>query len=178
MTARLATDADALSLLLAKHGLELARHLRRLVRDDDVAADLLQDTFLRAHRALARLRPDSNERAWLYRIATNAALNHLRAKARESAVLERHARERAIEAPAWLHAEGPGDGGGPRTTDPRHAAVWARVAALPERQRLALTLRVSGECDYQELARRMGGTAAGARAHVHQALKTLRKEFR
>jgi len=175
MTARLATDADALSLLLAKHGLELARHLRRLVRDDDVAADLLQDTFLRAHRALARLRPDSNERAWLYRIATNAALNHLRAKARESAVLERHARERAIEAPAWLHAEGPGDGA--RAPDPRHAAVWARVAALPERQRLALTLRVTGECDYDEIARRMGGTAAGARANVHQALKTLRKEF-
>jgi len=178
MTERRAVVSDAVSLLLAKHGLELARHLRRLVRDDDDAADLLQDTFLRAHGALSRLRPGSNERAWLYRIATNAALNHLRARAREAAALERHARERAIEAPSWLHAEGPGDGGGPRTTDPRHAAVWARVAALPERQRLALTLRVSGECDYEELARRMGGTAAGARANVHQALKTLRKEFR
>ena len=55
--------SDAIALLLAKHGLEVARHLRRLVRDDDVAADLLQDTFLRAHGALSRLRPASNERA-------------------------------------------------------------------------------------------------------------------
>ena len=176
MTARRATDSDALSLLLAKHGLELARHLRRLVRDDDVAADLLQDALLRAHNALSRLRPGSNERAWLYRIATNAALNHLRARAREAAALRVHARDQSIEAPSWLHAEGPG--GGACATDPRHAAVWARVAALPERQRLALTIRVSAECDYDEIARRMGGTAAGARANVHQALKTLRKEFR
>ena len=176
MTARLATDSDALSLLLAKHGLELARHLRRLVRDDDVATDLLQDTFLRAHGALSRLRPGSNERAWLYRIATNAALNHVRARARETAALERHAREPDVAAPSWLNDDQPGAGTG--ETDQRHTAVWARVAELPDRQRVALTLRVSDACDYDEIAHRMGGTAAGARANVHQALKTLRKEFR
>ena len=168
--------SDALALLLAKHGLELARHLRRLVRDDDIAADLLQDTFLRAHGALGGLRPGSNERAWLYRIATNAALNHLRARAREAAALARHAREPDLAAPLWLDASGPG--GGAHETDPRHAAVWARVADLPERQRVALTLRVSGECDYDEIARRMGGTETAARANVHQAIKRLRKEFR
>jgi RNA polymerase sigma-70 factor (ECF subfamily) len=168
--------SDALALLLAKHGLEVARHLRRLVRDDDVAADLLQDTFLRAHGALERLRPGSNARAWLYRIATNAALNHLRDRSREAAALERHARERETAAPAWLDA---GEiGGAARETDPRHAAVWARVADLPERQRVALTLRVSGECDYEEIAARMGGTATAARANVHQAIKRLRKELR
>jgi RNA polymerase sigma-70 factor, ECF subfamily len=175
MTARRPTGSDTLSLLLAKHGLELARHLRRLVRDDEVASDLLQDTFLRAHGALARLRPGSNERAWLYRIATNAALNHLRAKAREAAALERHARE-SHAPPAWL--EDDSAGAAHREPDPRHAAVWAHIAGLPDRQRIALTLRVSDACDYDEIARRMGGTAAGARANVHQAMKTLRKEFR
>lgn len=175
MTARRATDSDALSLLLAKHGLELARHLRRLVRDDEVAADLLQDTFLRAHRALSRLRPGSNERAWLYRIATNAALNHLRARAREAAALARHGREHSTP-PAWLADDSPG--GAHAEPDPRHSVVWARVAALPDRQRVALTLRVSAGCDYDEIARRMGGTTAGARANVHQALKKLRREFR
>ena len=54
----------------------------------------------------------------------------------------------------------------------------ARVAVLPERQRVALTLRVSGECDYDEIAKRMGGTLEAARANVHQAIKRLRKEFR
>jgi len=168
--------SDALALLLAKHGLELARHLRRLVRDDDVAADLLQDTFLLAHGALARLRAGSNERAWLYRIATNAALNHLRSRSREAAALERHAREVDVTAPAWLDEDRPGAATG--ETDPRHAMVWARVAELPERQRVAFSLRASAACDYEEIARRMGGTAAAARANVYQAMRTLRKEFR
>jgi RNA polymerase sigma factor (sigma-70 family) len=146
------------------------------VRDDDVAADLLQDTFLRAHGALERLRSGSNARAWLYRIATNAALNHLRDRARETAALQGHAREKETTAPSWLDADA--FGGAAHETDRRHAAVWARVAELPERQRVALTLRVSGECDYEEIAGRMGGTAAAARANVHQAIKKLRKEFR
>ena len=163
-------------MLLAKHGLELARHLRRLVRDDDATADLLQDTFLRAHAARGRLRTSSNERAWLYRIATNAALNHRRDRAREAAALSLHARERDVDAPAWLESDTPGGAAG--ETESRHTAVWARVADLPERQRVALTLRVSGECDYEEIARRMGGTAVAARANVHQAIKRLRRELR
>jgi RNA polymerase sigma-70 factor (ECF subfamily) len=166
MTGRHPTDTDALSLLLAKHGLELARHLRRLVRDDDVAADLLQDTFLRAHRALAGLRPGSNERAWLYRIATNAALNHLRGRAREAAALRQHAADNSGAHTQQDHAED------------RTRQLWTSVAALPERQRLAITLRVADGLDYGEIARRMGGTEAAARANVHQATKHLRRELR
>ena len=173
---RRALASDAIALLLAKHGLEVARHLRRLVRDDEVAADLLQDTFLRAHGALSRLQPGSNERAWLYRIATNTALNHLRGRAREAVALAGLARETEVAAPAWLDGEAAGNAAG--ESDPRHAAVWSRVAELPGRQRVALTLRISSECDYEEIARRMGGTAAAARANVHQAIKRLRKEFR
>jgi RNA polymerase sigma-70 factor, ECF subfamily len=166
MTERRATDSDALSPLLAKHGPELARHLRRLVRDDDVAADLLQDSLLRAHRALARLRPGSNERAWLYRIATNAALNHLRRRTREDAALRQHAAEQAGTHAEQDHA------------DERSRLLWTSVAALPERQRLAITLRVADGLDYGEIARRMGGSEAAARANVHQATKRLRRELR
>ena len=151
--------------LLAAYGIELARHLRRLVRDDDVAQDLLQDTLLRAHRALTRLGQGANERAWLYRIATNAALNHLRDRKRERLALERHAREHdGAAAETGTH-----DGD-------RREALWRRVAGLPERQRVALTLRVADELEYDEIALRMGGTAQGARANVYQAVKRLRLE--
>ena len=151
--------------LLAAYGIELARHLRRLVRDDDVAQDLLQDTLFRAHRALTRLGQGANERAWLYRIATNAALNHLRDRKRERLALERHAREQDGAA-----VETETHGGD------RREALWRRVAELPERQRVALTLRVADELEYDEIALRMGGTAQGARANVYQAVKRLRLE--
>jgi RNA polymerase sigma-70 factor (ECF subfamily) len=159
-------SADAIALLLARHGPELARHLRRIVRDDHAAEDLLQDTFLRAHAALDRLAPDANVRAWLYRIATNAALNFVRRQAREDVALVRHAHER-VGAHSAQHRD-----------DERATALWASVAALPERQRLAITLRVADELNYAEIARRMGGTEAAARANVHQATKRLRRELR
>lgn len=150
--------------LLALHGLELARHLRRLVRDDEVAQDLLQDTLLRAHRALTRLGAGANERAWLYRVATNAALNWLRDRSREHRALDAHARES-------------GDAGGgsdsPFDADDR-ALLWQRVAALPQRQRVALTLRVADELEYAEIAARMGCSAEAARANVYQAVRRLR----
>ncbi len=150
--------------LLAAHGIELARHLRRLVRDDDTAQDLLQDTLLRAHRALTRLGPGANERAWLYRIATNAALNHLRDRARERRAMERHAREADGYASPNVAAE----------HEDARFALWQRVAALPERQRVALTLRIADELGYEEIAARMGSSAEAARANVYQATRKLR----
>src|SRR5438105_978499 len=60
----------------------LFRYLLRLVGDGEGAADLLQDTFLRALTALARQEPPRNPSAWLYRIATNLAYNVLRRRNR------------------------------------------------------------------------------------------------
>jgi len=169
MSARRPATEDRIALLLAKHGAELARHIRRIVRDDHATEDLLQDTLLRTHGALGLLRPGSNVRAWLYRIATNAALNQVRSRARELAALRRYARE----------ADGATSAADRMATDGDvHAALWTRVATLPERQRVALTLRIADELDYAEIARRMGGTEATARANVHQATNRLKRELR
>jgi RNA polymerase sigma factor (sigma-70 family) len=156
-------STDRISELLAAHGIELARHLRRMVRDDDVAQDLLQDTMLRAWKALDRLGAGANERAWLYRIATNAALNHLRGRARELRVMERHAREIDVNRATNGAAD-----------EETRLALWQRVAALPERQRLALTLRIADELEYDEIGARMGCSQDTARANVYQATKKLR----
>jgi len=156
----------SLELLLARHGLELARHLRRIVRDDAAAEDLLQDTFLRAHKALDRLADGANARAWLYRIATNVALNHVRDRSRERRALDAHAREAATHT----------TGSGHEPEEARRRDLWLRVASLPERQRVALTLRIAHELDYAAIASRMGISAEAARANVYQATKKLRLE--
>lgn len=163
------THNERAARLLAQYGIELARHIRRIVHDDDAAEDLLQETLLRAHRALTRLGPGANVRAWLYRIATNTSLNHLRSRARERRALERHAREKD---PAH-HPDTDGTAG---EMERRRVALWDAVAALPERQRHAITLRVADELEYEEIARRLGCTAEAARANVYQATKRLRLE--
>jgi RNA polymerase sigma-70 factor (ECF subfamily) len=163
------THNERAARLLAQYGIELARHIRRIVHDDDTAQDLLQETLLRAHRALTRLGPGANVRAWLYRIATNTSLNHLRSRARELRALERHSRE----ADGAHH---PDTDGRAEQAERQRVALWSAVAALPERQKQALTLRVADELEYEEIARRLGCTAEAARANVYQATKRLRLE--
>ena len=72
--------------LVDMHQTEILRYLRRLTGDPTTAEDLFQDTFLRAFCGFARLRPGSNHRARLYRIATNLFLNHRRAGGRRAEV--------------------------------------------------------------------------------------------
>lgn len=68
----------ALERLFRDHHVEIYVYLCRLVGDRQQAEDLAQDAFVKAYRALPRLPKDANVRAWLYRIATNTALDWLR----------------------------------------------------------------------------------------------------
>jgi RNA polymerase sigma-70 factor (ECF subfamily) len=69
----IAQPADATEALYRAFAPELRRYLRRLCRNGELAEDLLQETFQRAHAALPRLQPDAPRRPWLYAIATNLA---------------------------------------------------------------------------------------------------------
>jgi RNA polymerase sigma-70 factor, ECF subfamily len=73
-----ARDHLAFEALVERRYEALRRYLARLVGDGEIAADLTQETFLRAYQALPRLGDDSNVGSWLYRIATNLARQHHR----------------------------------------------------------------------------------------------------
>ena len=141
---------------------ELLRYLVRLLGDAHEAEDACQEAFLRAHRAFARLAPDSNSRAWLYRIATNTALDAAR----------RRARQAARTADADLDGL-PAAGVSPEQREQLRAVARA-VQALPARQRGALMLRQFQGLGYAEIAASLGGNEAAARANVYQAIKKLR----
>src|SRR5262249_22275834 len=75
----------SLAELTARHRDGIVGYLVRLLGDRQEAEDACQDAFLRAHRAFARLAPEANSRAWLYRIATRSGLNTARRRARRTA---------------------------------------------------------------------------------------------
>jgi len=156
---------SALSLadLAERHRPELLAYLVRFLGDEHDAQDVCQETFLRAHRAFARLRPDSNSRAWLYRIATRSALNTLR---RRSRIVARRVDIDLDGLPARVTASG--------EQRIQLAAVTTAVGGLPPRQRAALMLRQFHGLAYAEIAGTLGGNEAGARANVYQAIKKLR----
>ena len=158
--------------LISEHHDEIHRYLWRLsqsgggdpARD---AEDLTQETFLRAFAAFDRLRPDSNVRAWLYKIATNCARTAWRRQQ------GRH--ETALDEP--MPATAPDDP--ERTTIGRQLSEDLRraVGALPFKQRTAITLRHLEDLSYRETAQILGCTEASARANVYQALKRLRAQL-
>lgn len=73
-----AGDARAFEALVVKYQRRIARHVARFVKSADDVEDVVQDVFVRAYRGLPSFRGDSLFYSWLYRIASNAALNHLR----------------------------------------------------------------------------------------------------
>jgi RNA polymerase sigma-70 factor (ECF subfamily) len=148
--------------LVERHRPELLRYLVRLLGNEHDAQDACQDALLRAHRAFARLAPDSNVRAWLYRIATNSARNHARGRGR------RQGRTVDVDVDGLPAAERSAE------RDEQLRAVTRAVQALPPRQRAALMMRQFQGLAYGEIALSLGGSEVAARANVYQALKKLR----
>lgn len=75
-----AGDPVAFERLFERYHAPILNYLHRMVYDRAVAEDLAQDTFIKAYRALPETSPDLAFKAWLYRIATNTAISHLRRK--------------------------------------------------------------------------------------------------
>jgi RNA polymerase sigma-70 factor (ECF subfamily) len=152
--------------LAERYRQEILRYLVRMLGNEPEAQDACQDVFLRAHRAFARMAPNSNWRAWLYRIATNCAFNATRRRSRMAAWTV----DVDLDTlPARTGASSP---------QREQLRTLARaVSALPPRQRAALMLRQFHDMSYAEIAASLGGNEASARANVYQALKKLRAAF-
>lgn len=161
--------------LIEQHHDEIYAYLWRLLdtasRADPAAeaGDLTQEVFLRAYRAYRRLRPGSNTRAWLYKIATNCAYNLFK-KRRIGSMTLLDEMDEPIEEAALL----------PETQvmfRESVAAVRAAIAALPSGQKSALIMRYVQELAYQEIAAALGCSEDSARANVYQAVKKLRSNL-
>jgi len=160
-------DDSAFDALFGRWAGPLLHYLQRMVRDAAAAEDLVQETFLRVHRARHRYRPDARFSTWLYRIATNLALNELRRPRRRDAhrsINADGALELAADAPAVdaiAHARRVG------------AELEVAIAALPERQRAALWLSAVDGLSYADVAHALDTSEQAVKALVHRARSTL-----
>ncbi len=155
--------------LLGSYEQEIHRYAFRMTGNPEDAADVLQDTFLKAFRAFSRLPADANHRAWLYRIAHRQALNLFRSqKVRETEPLE--------GALAIDDANGHPDD----LAETRQLAQALRrmIRALTPRQRSALLLKKYEGLPYADVADILGCSEENARAQVYQAMKKIRNGLR
>ena len=155
--------------LIDDYGRELYRYLWRMVGDNNEVQDCLQDTYIRAMGGLARLNGNANHRAWLYRIATNVSLTHLKRRSRS--------RQREVFLHPFLAAKDPT----PVqivTEQELLQRVALAIEQLPQKQRAALTLRKYQELSYTEIGAALDCSPEAARANVYQALRKLRTELK
>jgi RNA polymerase sigma factor (sigma-70 family) len=148
--------------LLDRHGRDIHRFLIANVGPVD-ADDCWQETWLSALRAYPSLKDASNLRAWVFTIAHRKVIDHVRARGRRAVPVA----ETVELAPADAAT----------TTALPDEELWASVAQLPDKQRIAVTLRFLIDSSYGEIAEVMGISEEAARRNVHEALKRLRKEL-
>ena len=177
---RPAADFDA---LLDAHGAEVYRHLRRVCASAEDAADLHQETFLRAYRAWPRLPVDANHRAWLHRIAANVAIDaHRRREARPPAAPPPAGAPRGADDRASSGAPAVDDPPAGAASDPSarveagelRDAVRSALEDLGWRERAAVVARVLDGHDYPDVAALLDCTETAARQLVSRGLRRVR----
>jgi len=161
----LSGDADAYAVLVERYGGRVYNIALRITHDTDAAHDCAQETFIRAYRALHQYDPAYPFGPWIFRIATNASLNHAQ---------RWHAHESPVEE---LPEDPEPSAAGPEPTAVRReevAEVLAAMAELPPAYRAALTLRHIQELSYQEVADTLGLPIGTVKTHLHRARAALR----
>ncbi len=137
----------------------------RITGDPDAASDCAQEAFIRAYKALHQYDPGLSFGPWIFRIVTNASLNH---------VQRWHAHQTVVdELPESVEPEG----SGPEASALRREALSEVVAAmseLPPAYRAALTLRHMQQLSYQEVADTLGIPLGTVKTHLHRARAALK----
>lgn len=168
-----AGEAAAFDELVRTHFTLVYAFLHRQLGNPEDAEDLAQETFVRAHAALAHYRADARFATWLVRIAHHLAIDHQRASGRRHRAqafsgLDAHVQD-ALRARAELEPA-PGE----RAARGEFArALSQALDRLPPRLRAVLVLRVFEEREYDEVARITGVRPATARTQLVHARKLL-----
>ncbi len=166
-------DKKAFGMLVEKYHRKLGRLLSRMIRDQAEVEDVVQESFIKAYRALHNFRGDSAFYTWLYRIGINTAKNYLVSMGRRPQVMQ----EVEIE-----DVENFDDGFEMRTMDTPETALMTKqiaqtvndtVASLPEELRTAITLRELEGLSYEEIATLMQCPIGTVRSRIFRARETI-----
>lgn len=161
-------DRQAADTLIRRNSPRISRYLARLIGNSRPIEDLTQDVFLRAFKHAEQYQPSSRVTTWLYRIATNTALNYIK-----QATLKRTVPEPAeSQLEVVDRSEPPPDRR--LSLDELRQQVASAVSALPVNQRVALTLFEYEDCSYEQIAAILDVTVEAVRCLLMRARTQLR----
>ena len=164
-------DAASFEVLLRRYRLPLVSYFCRMVRDRGMAEDLAQEVFLRVYKSRERYQPDARFTTWLYRIATNLALNAIRDRRDEVSgttsddddfpILERFVDPQPTVEQQLVKRD-------------RERLIRQAVEGLPENQRAAVILHKYQEVDYRQIAAILSVSESAVKSLLFRAYEALR----
>ncbi len=165
-------DAESFEVLLRRHRAPLVNYCWRLVRDRALAEDLAQELFLRVYQARHRYQPEARLTTWLYRIATNLALNAIRDRKGVNTHSERQDPQGDSNASSVVDSKPTAEQ--QLMESDRQRIIREAVEALPENQRAAVILHKYQEVDYRQIAKVLGVTESAVKSLLFRAYESLR----
>ncbi len=158
-------DRSAFNLLVRKYQDRVYQVVQRIVSNPDDARDIAQEVFIKAFQKVSTFRGDAQVFTWLYRIAVNLSLNHLRKKRLYTIFRmtdDHHAVPDSDPTPA-------------RSLEQEELRILVRSAVnrLPEKQKAVFILRYYEELSYEEIAGILKTSLGGLKANYHHATKKI-----
>jgi RNA polymerase sigma-70 factor, ECF subfamily len=169
-------DLDALSTLISRYQNRLYRFLLRLVRDRSEAEDLFQQTWIHVAEKIRRFDPSRNFDAWLFTVARNLAIDHLRRirpASLDQPISEGESQETALDR-LTAHEPAPLD----RILENERASrVGAALDELPFAYREVMTLRFEEEMKIEEIAQVLGIPLSTVKSRLRRSLEQMRNSL-
>jgi RNA polymerase sigma-70 factor, ECF subfamily len=172
-------DQSAFDYLVQKYRRPMVSFMYRMARNSAAAEDLAQEVFLRIYRSRETYEASAKFTTWLYRIATNLAVNHARDSRHERPEVQVSLDEpdedtgTTLELPdASLNAEQQ------MVRRERMLAIRRKVGALPEQQRLAVIMHKYQQMDYKQIADVLKKSESATKSLLFRAYETLRDQLK
>ena len=159
----LAGDMTAFDELMIRYERQIYRVCYRFVENREDAMDLAQEVFIKAFEHLPGFRRESSLKTWLYRIAINHCINHVKKHPHEFVEVTEHTSSIRPLVQAQLEEQ------------EQRERFRRMVKCLPPKQKAILELRINDQLSYEEIARISGRSVSTIKASVFFALAKLRK---
>jgi len=174
-----AGDESAFDFLVQKYRRPLVSFMYRMARNTAAAEDLAQEVFLRVYRSRQTYEASAKFTTWLYRIATNLAVNHARDTRHERPEVTVSLDEPDEETGTTLDvADGTVSAEESLVRRERMLAIRAKVEALPERQKLAVIMHKYQQMDYKQIADVLKLSESATKSLLFRAYETLREQLK
>lgn len=171
-------DESAFTFLVQKYRRQMVGFMYRMCHNPAAAEELAQEVFLRVYRSRENYEASAKFNTWLYRIATNLAVNHARDTRHERA--ENTVRLDEPDQETGATPDLPADSltaEEQMVRQERIAVIRKKVQALPERQRMAVILHKYQQMDYREIAKAMKMSESATKSLLFRAYETLREQL-